>query len=101
MRRFAVSLLVLALLFGAAGCGGAAFYISPQNGAIFIASGTITNIQLLITSSGQVTVITFDNSGIIQTLTFCGNVAGQFPPNNFVTASYRQSSGCDTVVQVS
>ncbi len=99
MRRFAVSLLILALLFVTAGCGGAAFYISPQNGTIFIASGTITNVQLLITSSGQVTVITFDNSGIIQTLTFCGNVAGQFPPNNFVTAGYRQSSGCETVVQ--
>ena len=101
MRRFAVCLLVLTLVFATAGCGGAAFYVSSQNGTIFIASGTITNVQLLITSSGPVTVVTFENSGVTQMLTFCGDVTGQFPTNNFVTARYSQSSGCNTVMQIS
>ena len=101
MRRFAVNLLTLALLFVTAGCGGTAFYISPDNGTIFFATGTVTSVDLVISSDGQVTtIIIFDNNGVTTAVTFCDNVVPQFPPNNFVSASYRQGTGCNTLVQV-
>ena len=102
VRRLAVSLLIVALILATAGCGGAAFYVSPANGDIFFATGTVTDVQLAISTGGVVTtVITLNNGGVVTIFTFCGNVVPQFPPNQLVNASYRQSSGCDVVVQVS
>jgi len=96
-----VTVLFVALLLETVGCGGAAFYVSPGSGDIFFATGTVSNVQLAISTSGVVTtIITLDNGGVLTVFTFCGNVVGQFPPNNFVSASYRQGTGCDTIVQV-
>lgn len=102
MRRFAGTIVVIALVSGGVVCGGGIFYISTGDGGViyFTASGTVSVVQLTIINGGQVTVVTLIDLGTAQTFNFCGNVVAQFPANTLVTATYKHNGGYDSVVDV-
>jgi ABC-type uncharacterized transport system permease subunit len=104
MRRLAVALVVVALVGALVGCGGGVLFVSGRSEfgrSEFAASGFVSIVHLtIIDGNAQITVVTLLNSGTAQTLTFCGNVVAQFPSDAFVTVTFRQASGCNTVVGV-
>jgi hypothetical protein len=100
VRRSAVASIAIAILLATSGCGGTAFIISPGEGTVFFASGTVTFVQFTINDGVGVTVVILTNGTLDQTFQFCGDVATQFPSDSFVRTRYKHSVGCDTVVQV-
>lgn len=100
MRRSAVASIAISILLATSGCGGTAFIISPGEGTVFFASGTVTFVQFTINDGVGVTVVILTNGTLDQTFHFCGDVATQFPSDSFVRTRYKHSVGCDTVVQV-
>ncbi len=97
-----MAVTIVALFFGAVGCGGGTFFISVTDDGVsfFSVSGTVSVVYLAIINGSQVTVVTLIDTGRAQTMNFCGNVAAQFPSNAKVNATYKHGSGCDIVVQV-
>ena len=100
MRRSAVASIAIAMLLMTSDCGGTAFIISPGEGTIFFASGTVTFVQFTINDGAGVTVVVLTNGDLNQTFHFCGDVATQFPADNFVRTRYKHSVGCDSLMQV-
>ena len=100
MRRSAVASVAIAILLVMSGCGGTAFIISPGEGTVFFASGTVTFVQFTINDGVGVTVVILTNGDLDQTFHFCGDITSQFPTDSFVRTRYKHSVGCDTVVQI-
>ena len=100
MRRSAVASIAIAILLVTSACGGTAFIISPGEGTVFFASGTVTFVQFTINDGVELTVVILTNGGLDQTFHFCGDITSQFPTDSFVRTRYKHSVGCDTVVQV-
>jgi len=102
VRRFAGTVVAIALVLGAVACGGSQFFISTGDGGVifFTASGMVGVAQLTIINGSQVTLVTLIDTGTTQTFDFCGDVVGQFPTDTFVKATYKHSGACDTLVQV-
>jgi hypothetical protein len=104
--------LLAVLLLGLLGCGAGrdshlSAAISAANNSPLSVSGFVSSIQLttFATSQGSnslVTVVTFipqsPQNTPTNTLTFCGNVAGDFVQNTFATVQFTQGPGCATII---
>lgn len=93
--------LLAVLLIGLAGCGGIIIQsnVAPGGGTTSF-SGFVSIVQLSsIAHNGtfiSVTVVTFLQSGTATNLTFCGNVASQFPVNANVRVDFVSAVPCST-----
>ena len=100
MRR-AVILLALAL----AGCGGFTFQSNPLPANAITVTGLVSIVQLTVVNDGNgtlvnVTVVTLQQSGGAQTLTFCGTQSSQFPMNQNLRDSFVPANTCANLIVV-
>jgi hypothetical protein len=101
MKRVLVLMLCVAL----AGCGGVTFQgaLLPAN-AVTV-SGLVTFVQFTALSDGNgsvviVTVVTLVQSGLPQTLAFCGNHDGTFLLSQNMQVSFVPATICGNIVAV-
>jgi hypothetical protein len=91
-------LLALLLVF-VGGCGG--FVFQSDTGSITSFSGLVTIVHLSSMANHgtfiTVTVVTLAQSGISNSLTFCGDVVDQFPVDTTVRVNFVPASPCSTV----
>ena len=103
MRRLLSLTLGFALLAAWCGCGSKFFIRGAINtGSV---SGTVSAVELNIVSdngtSVSVTLVTFLQSGMSNSMNFCGDQRGLFPLEQFVSASFTMTPACASIVQVS
>ena len=102
MRRLLWLTLGFVLVSAWCGCGSKFFV----RGAIDtgIVSGTVSAVQLSVVSdngfSVTVTQVTFLESGMPNSVNFCGDQRALFPVEQFVRASFTTTPACASVVQV-
>lgn len=98
--------LALALVMLLSGCGGGTFIFTsgPEGSTFIVVSGTCSSVQTVhIVANGGfilVTTVTVLSNGISNTLNFCGDVAGQFPLNSFLTIRFTNGPSCATPASV-
>jgi hypothetical protein len=95
-----MKLLLVLLLIGLAGCSGFVFVSNlPATGATSVV-GFVSIVQLgTVVHDGafvSVTFVTFLHSGTATNLTFCGNVASQFPLNTNLRVDFVSTAPCST-----
>jgi hypothetical protein len=65
-------------------------------------TGFVSTVQVTGSVGSPLTLVTFilpaPQNGLAETLTFCGDVAGQFGVNGTMTVSFSQGQGCATVI---
>ena len=101
MRR-----LLAVLFLGLVGCGGVRFQsnFQPRN-AVLTVSGFVTAIQFT-TVVGQgtavinVTLVTFEQSFSSSTVSFCGDLGGQFFLDAFTVVDFTQGPNCSTPLTI-
>lgn len=90
--------LLVVLLIGLVGCGGIIIQSDGVAGGTTSFSGFVSIVQLSsVAHNGtfiSVTVVTFLQSGTATNLTFCGNVASQFPVNTNVRVNFISAAPC-------
>lgn len=102
MRTFGLAcLIVLTLLIP--GCGNVFVSGSWNNGARTL-TGFVNTVQFTVVFDGnvstQVTVVTFANSLLTTTETFCGDQRNRFPLNDFVQATFIPGQPCSNLFSV-
>lgn len=84
---------------------GCATIISALPMAFVTITGFVSIVQVTTANNGLVTMVTLilqsPQTGLTETLPFCGNVAGQFPVNGLMTVSFTQGQTCSNVVSAS
>ena len=101
-----------ALLTGLLGCGGNPLRLrtTTLNSTPSSASGFVSTVQLnhAATSQGSnspVTMVTFllpgPQTGLAETIAFCGSVGNQFAFNGLMNVSFTQGGTCATIVSAS
>lgn len=104
MPRVSMFLTLLACL-SIAGCGGYYFvgFVSNPGGTSSI-SGIIVSLKTGFASDPSgvtpITVVTFNNGGNDQTMTFCGDQENQFTVNRTVKVDFTTGILCAVIVQV-
>ena len=97
-------LLALLLVFFLVGCSGFVFVSNFPAGSVSSCSGFVSIVQFGSVShnggSVSVTFVTFLQSGTSTSLTFCGNVASQFPLDTMVRVNFAPATPCSTVQAV-
>ena len=93
--------LLAVLLIGLVGCGGIVIQSDGVlGGGTTSFSGFVSIVQLSsIAHNGtfiSVTVVTLLHSGTATHLTFCGNMASQFPVNTSVRVDFVSATPCST-----
>ncbi len=81
---------------------GCATIVSALPMAFVTITGSVSIVQVTTANNGLVTMVTLilqsPQTGLAETLPFCGNVAGQFPVNGLMTVSFTQGQTCSNVV---
>ena len=100
MQRVWVVLLIVLL-----GCGGTTFRAVSHPGGAAVASGMVSFIQFTAIIGGDgtlinVTVVTLVQSGLPQTLTFCGNQTGMFVTDANMRVTYVSAPMCANLLTV-
>ena len=100
MKRALVVVLVVLT-----GCGTVTFQTTSTPGGAVTASGLVTFVQFTAILDGNgtlvnVTVVTLQQTGISQTLTFCGSQSSLFPLNQNMRVSFVPATTCGTIVAV-
>ena len=102
MKRLLSLTLGFALLAALCGCGSKFFIRGAINTGTV--SGTVSAVQLSIASengaSVTVTMVTFLQSGMPNSMNFCGDQRGLVPVEQFVRASFTMTPACASIVQV-
>jgi hypothetical protein len=95
-----VKRLLAVLLIGLVGCGGIVIQSNVGTGGVTSFSGLVSIVQLSsVAHNGtfiSVTVVTLLQSGTATNLTFCGNMASQFPVNTSVSVNFISAVPCST-----
>ena len=102
MKRLLSLTLGFALLAAWCGCGSKFFLRGAINTGTV--SGTVSAVELSIVSdngvSVTVTLVTFLESGMPNSMNFCGDQRALFPLEQFVRASFTMTPACASIVQV-
>ena len=101
-----MTVVVVGLAILLSGCGGGTFLFTtgPEGTSFIVVSGTCTSVQTIsVVGNGGlilVTSVTLFSDGLSRTFSFCGNSAGQFPVNSFLTISFTNGPSCATPASV-
>jgi hypothetical protein len=104
MHRVLPLALVFTLVIASLNCG--TVFVGGALGTVNVqtASGLVSVVQLtVIVSQGmptQVTLVILLLNGSATTFTFCGDQRRQFPPDQFVRASFNPGQPCANVLSI-
>jgi hypothetical protein len=102
VKRLLSLTLGFALLAALCGCGSKFFVRGAINTGTV--SGTVSAVELSIVSdngaSVTVTLVTFLESGMPNSMNFCGDQRSLFPLDQFVRASFTPTPECASIVQI-
>lgn len=96
---------LVVLLVVLTGCGTVTFQANSAPGNAVTVSGLVTFVQFtaILNGSGtlvNVTVVTLQQTGVSQTLTFCGSQSSMFPLNQNMQVSFVPAATCGNIVVV-
>ena len=110
MRRSVAVLVIGMVAWGMSGCGSVTFVSGfPPAGSLTTVQGFVSVIQPSVVfinkqSSTEVTLVSFEAqfTGLVTSVTFCGNITNQFVMGEFTTVDYTFTPGlqCATAIKV-
>ncbi len=100
MKRLLTPLFVLILLMLCPSCGDV-FVRGALNSGSQTAIGVVSIVQFSVTDAGSsITVVTLVQSGMANTLSFCGDQRSRFPLDQPVRVTFTPGSTCASVVVI-
>ena len=100
MKRLLTPLFVLILLMLCPSCGDV-FVRGALNSSSQTAIGVVSIVQFSVTDAGSsITVVTLVQSGMANTLSFCGDQRSRFPLDQPVRVTFTPGSTCASVVVI-
>ena len=106
MTRFVLLGLIFVLILVLTGCGAVFVgFVSNPDVVPSSITGTVTIVQLGFVSDGlgtiaNVTLVSFVDSGMTKSVTFCGDQQNLFPINQTLKAEFTKGTLCSTLVTV-